>query len=95
MQTVTGSAALSVAALSMAETMNVQTWFVNPRIGLLWTWKPGVTFGIEAGVQLPVTTTVSSTIPVESLPADVTRTASTVGQTVLPTVDLLRVGFLF
>jgi len=84
---------------TFSESMTVDTTFVNPRLGFLWTWEPGFTIGIDAGVQIPVTSSVSTTIPSQvalQLPvySDVVSVANTLGKTVLPTVDLLRIGFL-
>ncbi len=71
-------------------------WFLNPRIGFLWTWKPGFTVGIDAGAQIPVAESSTNTVPSElALNQTATDLASTVGRNVLPTVDLLRLGFLF
>ncbi len=84
----------SVASVTLSESMAVETWFVNPRVGVLFTWKPGFTIGIDAGVQLPVAVTTTSTLPISVLPAEVTSAANALGGSVLPTVDLLRIGFL-
>jgi hypothetical protein len=74
----------------------VDTWFVNPRLGLLWTWKPGLTLGIDAGVQIPLSSSQSSTLPPGvSPPAGVASAADTLGRGVLPTIDLLEAGILF
>lgn len=82
------------------ETVSVDSTFINPRIGFLWTWDPGITLGIDVGVQIPVSSSSTSTIPRSALPASVTvdddivRVTNTIGKYALPTVDLLRVGFL-
>jgi hypothetical protein len=78
---------------SAGETLGLDSWFVNPRVGFLWTWRPGLAVGIEAGVQVPIHPAVSSTLPL-SLAPEAQRTVTTLGNTVLPTVDLLRVGLL-
>ena len=57
-QSLTAETTLSAASVgSFAETIDVGTWFVNPRIGFLWTWKP-FALGVDARVQIPVSTTV-------------------------------------
>ena len=49
--------------------------------------------GIDAGVQIPLLTTSSSTLPAGvSAPSGVTDITRLLGQGVLPTVDLLRIG---
>jgi hypothetical protein len=86
------------------EVLGLDSWFLNPRVGFLWTWpggegrqgdvvQPALAIGIEAGVQIPLGPTVSSTLPL-SLAPDANRAASTLGKTVLPTVDLLRLGLM-
>ena len=78
---------------SAAEVLDLDSWFVNPRVGFLWTTREGFTFGVEAGVQVPLGPTLSSTLPL-SLSPTAQRTVDTLGKSVLPTVDLLRVGLL-
>ena len=63
-------------------------------VGFLWTTRQGLSFGVEAGVQVPpIGPTVSSTLPLSLYPS-AQRTVDTLGKSVLPTVDLLRVGVL-
>jgi hypothetical protein len=72
------------------------TTFLNPSVGFLWTWDSGITLGIDAGVQLPVASNSSNSLP-RAIQAsqEVTSIANSLGNTALPTIDLLRVGFLF
>jgi len=71
---------------------------VNPRIGFLWVWKP-FALGIDLGVQIPLSTTVSrsSLLAVASptTDAEITKWTNTMGRTVIPTLDLLRIGVVF
>lgn len=80
---------------SLAESIDVDAWFVNPRIGFLWTWASGLSLGVDAGVQLPVTASTSSTIPngVQGV-GPIVDTTNALGRGVLPTVNLLSVGLL-
>jgi len=83
----------SVSTLS--ESADLTTWFLNPRLGFAWTFRPGFTIATEAGVQIPFSTSSSTTLP--DTVALAVRDSSVV-QTlsgVLPTVDLLRVGVIF
>ena len=61
-------------------------------------WKP-FALGIDAGVQIPLSTTVSRSSLLAALAPDtdaqITSTTNTLGRTVLPTLDLLRVGVVF
>ena len=95
-QHATARATATVANLgSVTESIDVDTWFVNPRIGFAWTWSSGFTLGLDAGVQIPVKSQVTTSLP-DAAMADsrVTTTTDLLGKRVLPTVDLLRVGFL-
>ncbi len=93
-QHVSASTTVTVGSLgSAAESLSLDSWFVNPRLGFLWTSGAGLAFGIEAGVQIPVSAAVSSTLPLTLDPA-AQATADVLGKSVIPTVDLLRVGVL-
>lgn len=93
-QWVSASATVSALGQSASGSVDVASWFVNPRIGLLWTWSSGFALGLEAGVQLPVSTSVTTTLPQGVDDGGVTSTAETYGKKVLPSVDLLRIGFV-
>jgi hypothetical protein len=83
---------------SFPVTAEVGTVFINPRIGFLWTWEPGITLGLDAGIQLPLSSDVTRDIPAFAEGSDpdreLMRVARNLGQATLPTLDLLRVGFL-
>ena len=98
-QSITGETTLSAANLgSYTESVEVASWFLNPRIGFLWVWKP-FAFGIDAGVQIPLSTTVSrSSLLAAAAPevdARITSATETFGKSVIPTVDLLKIGVVF
>lgn len=72
------------------------TWYVEPRIGLLWTSKIGITVGMDAGLEVPLGHTSSAVLPPQvELPSAVARVQSLFGASVLPTVTLLSLGALF
>ena len=85
------------------ESMSAATWFINPGIGYLYTWSSGLTMGIDAGIQLPIGATYDRSGPAtaaglaQGTTADNTlrQVANTLGNDVTPTVDLLKIGFLF
>src|SRR5215831_15152135 len=57
------SATITIPQLgALPESYAIDTWFINPRIGFLWTWNP-IAFGVDAGVQIPLTSSTSSTLP--------------------------------
>lgn len=98
-QVLSASATIDLGSYgAYSQSGSAETWFVNPRVGFLWTWRSGVTVGIDAGVQLPIGATLSTTLP-DGLPPQIDQTVASVAKTfgngVTPTVDLLRLGFLF
>jgi hypothetical protein len=77
---------------SFSATQSADTIFVNPRMGFLWNWH-ALALGIDAGVQIPTSATTSSTLPAGvSPPSGVANLTHTLGEGVLPTIDLLRIG---
>jgi len=89
--TVTNVGSASLAA-------QVDSTFINPRLGFLWTWDPGITLGLDAGVQIPLGSEVTTDMPAlamgTAVDQELTSVATALGQAVLPTIDLLRVGIL-
>jgi hypothetical protein len=75
------------------EQVGLDSWFVNPRIGFLWTTDFGLALGMDAGVQVPVTSSVTSSLPLSLYPAAQAR-SNALGATWLPTLDLLRIGLM-
>jgi hypothetical protein len=93
-QHIDASTTINVAPYgSVAEGFSVDSWFLNPRVGFLWTSREGLALGIEAGVQFPIGTDVSSSVSL-SLAPSAQSAANALGSAVIPTVDLLRVGLL-
>lgn len=81
---------------AFSESLETISWIVNPRLGFLWRLDPGIVIGVEAGVQIPVA--VRSTTSLDTglgLEGRLTASADSLGRTVLPTVDLLRIGLAF
>jgi hypothetical protein len=84
------------------ESMSAETMFVNPRIGYLKTWDNGITLGFDAGVQIPVSPSYTrdsdaarAGIKAGSADNAYLTIANALGNKTTPTIDLLRVGFLF
>jgi hypothetical protein len=102
-QWLSGSATLRVLNFgSFTESADATAWFVNPRIGYLYTWSSGFTLGFDAGVQLPIGATYERSGPATAaglsdpnVDRSLRQVAKTLGNDVTPTVDLFRVGFLF
>ncbi|MGH7293849.1 MAG: hypothetical protein ACRELB_02895 [Polyangiaceae bacterium] len=83
---------LTVGASTLTAVQTADTTFVNPRIGFLWRFQ-ALAFGIDAGVQIPVSTSTSSTLPAGiSPPATAASITRALSEQAIPTVDLLRFG---
>jgi hypothetical protein len=79
---------------SFSGSTSADTTFINPRIGFLWTWSV-LALGIDAGVQIPLSASTASNLPAGvSPPVAVTDVTHALGQQVLPTIDLLRIGLV-
>ncbi len=76
---------------SALELLSLDSWFVNPGIGILWASRPGIAFGTQAGLEIPIGPSISSSLPLSLLPGAQTAVES-LGNSVIPTVDVLRVG---
>jgi len=90
-----GSATAIVNGVGMSGSLAMDTTFVNPRFGFLWTLGPGFSVGMDVGVQIPLSTSTAISLP-EGTTANrqALRVANTFGNTVIPTIDLLRIGIL-
>jgi hypothetical protein len=82
-----------VRSISLTETLALDSWVINPRLGFLWILQNGLAWGVEAGVQFPVEMAISSTLPLSRVPS-ARSTVDTLGNSVIPTVDLLRIGLV-
>jgi hypothetical protein len=85
------------------ESMAAATWFFNPRAGVLYTFQSGITLGIDAGVQVPINpsyerqgrATEAGLASQFDIDGTLMSIANALGNRTTPTVDLLRLGFLF
>jgi hypothetical protein len=103
-QRLSGEATVLVAGQTLTESTAVQTMFVNPRIGFLWTWNAGFSLGLDAGLQIPVSNRTTgalaevegTTLPPQAAPieAELRSVADYLGRSTIPTLDLIRVGLL-
>jgi hypothetical protein len=75
------------------ETLGLDATFFNPRIGLLWVMRSGLVLGMEAGVEIPLSTSMTSTWSLAYAP-DLQRQIEGLQRSVLPTIDLIRIGFV-
>jgi hypothetical protein len=98
-QQISGDGTLTATGVgSYTESVTVGSWFVNPRVGFLWVWKP-FAFGFDAGAQVPISTSVSRSsllaVAAPEIDARISSATNMLGRSVLPTTDLLRVGLVF
>ncbi len=88
------SASVTVSGIAFSGSSTADTTFLNPRMGFLWTWGP-VALGIDAGVQIPVATSTSTSLPPGvTAPQSVTDVNHMLSEQAIPTIDLLRLGIV-
>lgn len=93
---INSTVSLPEGAGSYTGDVTADTWYVNPRIGFLWTVRWGLTVGIDAGIQIPVSASLTNNVPSELSEGQTAQNvATTFGKDALPTVNLLRLGMLF
>lgn len=78
---------------NVSETLGLDASFVNPRVGVLWVMRSGLVLGMEAGVEIPLSTSMTSTWSLAYAP-DLQRQIEGLQRSVLPTIDLIRIGFV-
>lgn len=92
-------ASVKVMGRDITETASASTWFINPRIGVLHTTESGITVGMDIGVQIPIAaeyTRGGNMGPAENQGSQALRTAANaLGNKLTPSVDLLRIGFVY
>lgn len=93
---------VSQLSTSFRESANADTFFINPRLGYLKTWNNGLTLGIDAGVQIPINPNYQRSSDAakigfadEGTDKTLVTISNWLGNRVTPSVDLLRLGFLF
>jgi hypothetical protein len=86
------SATVTVSGVTATGGNSADTTFLNPRLGFLWNWH-ALALGIDAGVQIPILTSSVSTLPAGvTAPSGAVDLSHFLSQSVIPTVDLLRIG---
>jgi hypothetical protein len=94
------------AGVTGIATMQVQTTFVSPRIGLLHRFGFGLTIGADVGVEIPVSGTTSTSqsvatnLPVPpgfqlTPPVDATNVANSIKTAPIPIIHILQLGYMF
>jgi hypothetical protein len=99
-QHLTGSATLDVTGAgpysgSYSGSESTDATFLDPQVGFLWSLGP-LAVGVGAGVQFPIATQSSATLPTlpggAAMPKQILDVTRALSSSVLPTVDILRVG---
>lgn len=104
-QTLTGSKSDTISGVPVQATVEVKTNYITPHLGWRWVWESGFFMGVDFGWQLASSakTTVSTNAPAAvqatteyiSLRGKVTDAGNDLGETGLPSVTFIRLGWLF
>jgi hypothetical protein len=92
-QHLSASGYLTTSGTTALAQGSIDTVFINPELGFLFTWDSGLALSFGAGLQIPLYSDASTTanVPVS---ASVLDAVGKIGTGAIPTVDLLRVGFV-
>ncbi len=96
-QRVEGGTTVSLGSFAPTTyTLTTETFFINPRIGFLYTSSSGLSAGIEAGLQFVSNHRTTSNLPSGvQVPEPLSSVMDTLGTKTLPTLSLLQLGLLF
>ena len=104
-QTVSGSQPTVILTQTRNVGVDFKSTIFSPQIGWRWVWSSGFFLGLEAGVQIPLsstTTLVSDATAAEKLTpqyqqaeADVKKQGKAIGSQVFPQFALVQVGYFF
>jgi hypothetical protein len=89
-QTLTASASQS----GQQAQIDATTWFATPRLGYLFVFGNGISFGIDGGVQFPISTNSVITPAGGPGSSEARSAADLISSTPFPSVHL-RLGYLF
>lgn len=85
-------------------TVTVNTTFINPHLGWRFITNSGFFYGMELGVQVPISnsatvtssdSTLNSTPEFQALQTDIDGQAKTFGRTPLPLLTVAQIGWMF
>lgn len=102
-QNFTGATSKTTAGTAVAYNLTVDTTILVPQIGWRWTSQSGFFFGMELGVQLASSSTatfssdapaaIQGTAEYAANKADIEDAGKTFGQTTLPHMALVQLGW--
>jgi hypothetical protein len=67
-QSLRGAVTESTVAGPQTGTADVQSMYATPRLGFLWSWNSGFLLGVDGGVQLKLSSDVTTTLPPGATP---------------------------
>ncbi len=103
-QTFTGSQTGTVLFQPTTVTTVVSSTYVAPQIGWRWVWSSGFYFGMELGVQIPLSTSAATTSDKPSLAgqpeylliqSQINDKANTYAKNPFPHFGLVQIGYYF
>ncbi len=102
-QNLTGTG--SISGSSATSTIDVKTTFWTPTLGWRWAWESGFVMGLDFGWQMAVSSTstfstnasaiVQATSEYQNTKTDVEKVGKDLGNTALPSITLIHIGYMF
>jgi hypothetical protein len=89
------SLSAEATVLGYAGSGNATKTFVTPRFGILWTFASGFTIGADAGVELPVSSSLAVTPAIAQSAVASNDLVALLTNRPLPEVHLVRLGWMF
>jgi len=94
-QTVSAKVTQSAEGVTGGASFSTKAMFVEPQIGFLYRFAFGLAIGCDAGLQIPVTASgQSSATDNVALPAQLSTAMNYAEKGVIPSLNLLRLGYV-
>lgn len=103
-QTFEGSISDSISGVPTTITLEFASTFIAPQIGWRWVYDSGLFFGVELGVQVPISTSAvtstnqpgaEATAQGQQILAQINDKANTFGKNAFPHFALIQIGYFF
>ncbi len=96
-QRLVGTAQVSAYGMTGDASARANTLFVSPRLGFVHRFGFGLAIGMDLGVEIPIsgTVTTSTSVPGVDVPEDATNAANFAKKVPIPILHILQLGYVF